>query len=456
MVSALYRCPPNFNCRCSAGALVSRTTVSRHRDIAQSRLRVAENDPTITLSIPPPISTCEEQEDYNDTANEDRGIRAFEDTDVFSYPPQNAYDGNEDVNTRSDLSCEDRQEFAGHDVTSRDISMNSPGLEEDVVSLYSSMRDSDNISADFSSQGVPSEGLGTLSLPSEGPEFSNSPPYELGYSNDYINGEDESEMERFLHTYGWHCGYYLRHNVTLQAMNDILQHDFPYGTKTWSTVRSQVEALSGLRKHIHHHCNKSHELLRYDEESGRISPCSHSPCDSTGTEYREIYYIFLWERIQALLLSTVDGPIMTGYVRNGYHRYQMNNLMTDFYCGTGFANFVKRKGIFADNDTAMGYDVLHVFLSVSTDGAPAFKSATKSVWPVYVFIGNLPPQKRYKEKYILPVMCIPGNPKDLESFLRPLYDEIEMLGNGRACKIWDGSERLIRVHLMMEMSDIQA
>ena len=93
---------------------------------------------------------------------------------------------------------------------------------------------------------------------------------------------------------------------------------------------------------------------------------------------------------------------------------------------------------------------------MSTDGAPAFRSVTKSVWPVYIFIGNIPPDRRFKERFILPVMCVPGNPKDLESFLRPLYDELEQIGAGISCKLWDGSTRLVRVHLMMQMSDLQA
>lgn len=56
----------------------------------------------------------------------------------------------------------------------------------------------------------------------------------------------------------------------------------------------------------------------------------------------------------------------------------------------------------------------------------------------------------------MPVMCIPGNPNDLESFLEPLYQELETLNDGIQCRLWNGQTTAIRCHLLHEIADLPA
>lgn len=73
-------------------------------------------------------------------------------------------------------------------------------------------------------------------------------------------------------------------------------------------------------------------------------------------------------------------------------------------------------------------------------------------------VANLPPSERSKIKNVLPVAVVPGpkSPGNLVSFLEPLLQELEHLGQGREVTMWDGSRKKIRVHLLFATADLPA
>ena len=82
-------------------------------------------------------------------------------------------------------------------------------------------------------------------------------------------------------------------------------------------------------------------------------------------------------------------------------------------------------GLF-QNDTDLGF-------YLSTDGIKVYKSWVEfHNWPILLVNLNLPPAKCYKRKYYLFVSSIPRlfDPKDLNSFLIPLIDELRELQEG--------------------------
>lgn len=61
-----------------------------------------------------------------------------------------------------------------------------------------------------------------------------------------------------------------------------------------------------------------------------------------------------------------------------------------------------------------------------TDGVQLFHArGNNDCWPVILVNYSLPPDERFKTQNVLPVMMIPGphQPRDLDSFLEPLYEE---------------------------------
>ena len=62
---------------------------------------------------------------------------------------------------------------------------------------------------------------------------------------------------------------------------------------------------------------------------------------------------------------------------------------------------------------------------------------------------------RYTDEYLLQLAIIPGKPKDLNSFLLPIIDEINSLGKfGLIVKKFDGERITSRVHMVMASGDI--
>ena len=306
MASAYYICPSIYSCACPSGLLVSRRTTTRHRNIAQARLRVLECDPTITLHPPPPL---------------------FPELGVTSHELD--AQGSEELvsNTESSSDCMSVSEQASR--IAIDQIPNADSLSTTSDSLQSSSQPLSSASSlPFISPSEPSNGSFDIA-PRQSPGlFPELDPY--------------YESKRFLDMYGWHCGFYLRHKITLGSMNDILFRNFPQGIKTWNTVRSRMESLSGLRKHTYYHCDKSHVLLSIDENTGLVESCDRPPCDTRETATQQLSYIGVWERIHAILLNENDGPTMLNYVRDGYLRHRVEGVMVDFFCGAVFKEYVEK------------------------------------------------------------------------------------------------------------------
>ena len=101
-----------------------------------------------------------------------------------------------------------------------------------------------------------------------------------------------------------------------------------------------------------------------------------------------------------------------------------------------------------------------IFITVSTDGFEAYKNRTCDVWPVVAVLLNLPPSSRYKMRNVIPLMFIPHGkePKDLQSYLIPLLNELQSLerSNGVELRFYDGSIRQVRIHLLFFTADLVA
>jgi hypothetical protein len=74
-------------------------------------------------------------------------------------------------------------------------------------------------------------------------------------------------------------------------------------------------------------------------------------------------------------------------------------------------------------------DVRDIALIGSTDGYQIFRQKTDDCWVVMFINANLSPDIRVKKENLLISAIIPGpnQPKDFNSFLRPIIDELKLL-----------------------------
>lgn len=440
-----YQCPASYECRCAPGTLVRLSTVRRHRDLAQIRLRRQRQNPFLTLVLPGSLHVLNENGDSEESGTSSTSTDFAESSSNCSVD----HEKNETATSTEDSIAKQRKGTFS-------------ALQGSSVAELSTVPESSSV-LPRRSDGVPN----LASEADQSPACSSSAPGR-GHESDESSRNDLNEdwtshddIADSLSRYGWLCQFYLRHNLTMSAMDALLAKEFPDGPRSWKTVRSNICAMSGIRITRHPYCSWSHELLKFNEVTGLVSSCTHPLCSSSSSEVFEIRYISVWDRLVCMLQNTVLGPIMTNYVRDSFwrQRRERSSSLIDFFSGSGFQDYAEALQCWTipeDAEQQMGSRTVNVFLFMSTDGAPCFQSSVRSFWPVLLYVGNIPPDKRYQKRFVLPVMCIPGNPQNLESFLEPLFDELEDLSSGRECTLWNGQTANVSVHLIHEMADLPA
>lgn len=289
---------------------------------------------------------------------------------------------------------------------------------------------------------TPDDGVGSL------------PIQESNDLSDAIANYDKSnsKFRAFALTKPWLIGFSLRHNATGAMMDDLLvQTGAEYSS--WNGVRAALLRSSGLDLSQHPYCARTHKALHIEEDN-TVSPCDHQYCLQAPITHKAYTYIGLWDRLEALVQNKTTGPEMFEYFRenlNVLHETDNTSEYVDFFSGSLFKDAVAKLG----GSEAVQDDI---FLTLSTDGVQAFGSSEYSYWPVLLTVLNLRPSQRFKPGNVLPVTVIPGpsGPVDLVSFLNPLLDELEELRKGRIVTLWDGSRRLVRVHLLFATGDLPA
>lgn len=94
-------------------------------------------------------------------------------------------------------------------------------------------------------------------------------------------------------------------------------------------------------------------------------------------------------------------------------------------------------------------DPLDMGFGLMLDGFNPAKRRATSLWPVILLNYSLPPEIRYKNENVLVSLVIPGCPKDMDSFLRPLIEDLKEIAT-EGVLVYDAAEkqsRLIRCYL---------
>lgn len=127
--------------------------------------------------------------------------------------------------------------------------------------------------------------------------------------------------------------------------------------------------------------------------------------------------------------------------------------LVDFWGSGLHQELVDNNGMFAE-ETDIGF-------FFSTDGIDLFRNRSQfTLWPLILVNLNLPPEKRYNDDNVLHLGIMPGpdNPKDVDSFLVPLQDEMRLLHKG-VPEVYNGHTKdpfTLRANIVLIGSDIPA
>ena len=256
---------------------------------------------------------------------------------------------------------------------------------------------------------------------------------------------------------------YLRHyalKVETHMTNDTfskLAFAFPESiVESWKITKARAEFLATFRPVAYDCCISS--CCCFVGPNADLTRCPH--CDeprfnSKGRARRRFTYVPLIPRLKAFYQNKEFGRSMlyrSKYQRNG-------DKFQDVMDG---ANYQRLRGTHLTvNGQPRPYkyfeDHRDIALGLSTDGFCLFRRRKKTCWPILIYNYNLSPEIRFWLRHILCVGVIPGKPKDYDSFLWPLIEELLKLAAGiKAFDISSDEIFTLRAFLIVVFGDIPA
>ena len=178
--------------------------------------------------------------------------------------------------------------------------------------------------------------------------------------------------------------------------------------------------------------------------------------ESTQPSYVTFKYISIRERVISWIKSDRTFELLFhGPKRDseGNITPRSNNEVRDYYEGLHYREYVEANG----GQHQFKYDV---FLVVSTDGFEVYNSRRYDCWPLIAHVLNLDPVFRTSAANVVPLGFVGGGtqPKDLESFLKPMVAEIQSINSEGGISVKRANLETIRVgvHILRMTSDLKA
>lgn len=242
---------------------------------------------------------------------------------------------------------------------------------------------------------------------------------------------------------------------------DKLSLAFPDLASIASIYRLQrrMEFLSGIKVDKYDCCVNS--CMCYTRQYSKLKRCPfcHEPRRDRNGKPRKIFqYIPLIPRLVALYANAEHSEKLQSYRAD----FEPNpNCVTDVFDGTHYDDL--RKSYVTVNGKTLNHkffsDRRDIALGISFDGFAPFKRRKNTSWPILIFNYNLPPEERFQMQNLLCVGQIPGpkGPKDADSFLYPLVEEL--WGAAEGVRAYDVGAKVIfalHVYLIVAFGDIPA
>ncbi|CAG8561309.1 19284_t:CDS:10, partial [Gigaspora rosea] len=156
--------------------------------------------------------------------------------------------------------------------------------------------------------------------------------------------------------------------------------------------------------------------------------CGENRYDSLGKPRKSAFYFPLIPRLK---MQYAD-PIRAKELKYRANYIPNSQKISDIYDGKLYKELIE-EGLLSDER-----DIL---LTASCDGFQLFKQKRDDCWVLMMINNNLSPEIRVKRKNLLVTAVIPGpnQPKNFNSFLRPVINELKLLEEGILC--FDGDSK---------------
>lgn len=224
-------------------------------------------------------------------------------------------------------------------------------------------------------------------------------------------------------------------------------------------LQTRIAFLSGIKPVIYHCCKNSCCCFTGPFKSLDICPfCSEARYDANHRPRNVFSYLPLIPRLIAMCQDNSTAEKMK---YRAEHQSQPRTI-TDIFDAEHYDHLRKTNVTIGDEELPHRFfsQPTDIALGLSTDGFGPFKKRKQSCWPLIAFNYNLPPEIRI---HLLSIICLgiipgPKQPKNIDSFLIPLIDELIKLMRGVPAYDVTQNHRLfvLRAYLITVFGDMPA
>ena len=174
---------------------------------------------------------------------------------------------------------------------------------------------------------------------------------------------------------------------------------------------------------------------------------------SAGTTTLQARQLYCYRSLIESLRNFMKRPNFVTKCEAWRKRVIVNETLNDVYDGRVWNDFMNPNGIAF---LSLPYNLA---LSMNIDWFQPFKHSTYSMGAIYIAVQNLPREERYNSENIILTGVIPGPrepKKTMNSYLRPLVDELKILWDGVVMNCASGTPLIVRAALLCTSCDIPA
>jgi thiol-disulfide isomerase/thioredoxin len=237
-----------------------------------------------------------------------------------------------------------------------------------------------------------------------------------------------------------------------------LRHIFPKSNiGSFKSTKSRVEFLASFKPVPYDCCINSCCCFVGPHEKAETCPYCKEARFKDGRARKRFTYIPIIPRFVAFFKNSDMVEAMN--YRGTYESDPA--VMKDVFDSENYEKLKKKYATIGGKQFSHKFfsDLRDIALGLSTDGFAPFKKRKQTCWPLLLFNYNLPPDIRFHLHNLLCIGVIPGpnKPKDFDSFLWPLVEELLKLTIGvPAFDVTKSEAFALRAYLILNFGDMPA
>ena len=224
-------------------------------------------------------------------------------------------------------------------------------------------------------------------------------------------------------------------------------------------MKNRLEELSELMAESYDCCIKSCVAFTGPHKKLKACPrCRKPRYRRDGRPMKTYRYIPLIPQLVAFFLNRELNQRMR-YRGDGHPKE--NGDMTDVFDGLHYRQLLEKEVTINGHGLGHTYfsDHRDIALGLATDGVNPWRRRKSTFWPILLYNFNLPPEERNHHDNAICIGEVPGpeKPKDMDSFLYPVVQDLLKLSVGvKAYDVVEQETFVLRAYLLTIFGDIPA